>query len=41
MVNLLKSVLIGLAAAPLASAQVYQMLGGLDPNTSIIGNYYN
>lgn len=41
MVNISKTVLLGLAATPLASAQVYQMLGGLDPNTSIIGNYYN
>jgi hypothetical protein len=41
MVNLLKSILTGLAVAPLVSAQVYQMVGGLDPNTSIIGNYYN
>lgn len=41
MVNLLTSVLTGLTITPLASAQVYQMLGGLDPNTSIIGNYYN
>lgn len=41
MINLLTSILKGLAVMPLAGAQVYQMVGGLDPNTSIIGNYYN
>jgi hypothetical protein len=41
MINLLTLIFTALAVTPPAGAQVYQMVGGLDANTSIIGNYYN